>query len=174
MDSFLGSYKDGTNGTRDYHYFAFLFLVTRVAISVEYAVTYFNFHIAVLLTCSLLATLVAVAQPYKKKYASLNHLDPLMILFLVFWLSFFTCIHLAVGKHQRFQYTALPICFLSLSFPVVFIVAYWLIRITKQWYPSWKCSTHTDDDSWYQRPSFPYTPRQRSYGAIDKVLHGTA
>ena len=173
MDSFLGSYKDGTNGTRDYRYFGFLFLITRVVISVEYAFTYFNFHIAVLLTCSLLATSVAVVQPYNKKYTSFNRLDPLMILFLVFWLAFFTCIHLAAGKHRVFQYRALPICFLSLSLPIVFIITYWLIKITKKWYPSWKCSTHNDDDCWYQRPGFPYTPQQRSYGATDKLLCDT-
>ena len=173
MDSFLGSYKDGTNGTRDCRYFAFLFLITRIAITLEYVLAYFNFHIAVLLTCCLLATLIAVAQPYNKKYASFNRFDPLMILFLVFWLAFFTCIHLAAGKHRVFQYTALPLCLLSLVLPIVFIVAYWLIKLAKKWYPSWKYSAYTDDDCWHQRPSYPYVPQQRSYGATDNILHNT-
>ena len=174
MDSFLGSYKDGTtSGTRDCRYFAFLFLFTRVVISLEYSTVFFNFHIAVLLTCSFLATMIAVAQPYNKKYDSFNRLDPLIILSLVFWLAFYTCIHLAAGDHQRYQYIALPMCFVSLSLPIVFMVAYWLIKITKKWCRSCKYRTHTDDDHWHQRPSSPYTAQYRSYGAVDSMLHDT-
>ena len=174
MDSFLGSYKDGMNGTRDYRYFASLFLIARVAISVEYAVAYFNFHIAVLLTCSILATMIAVAQPYNNKYAIFNRLDPLMILILVIWLAFFMCIRAAAGKHVVFQYTALPMCFISLILPMVFVLSYWLIKIAKKWYPCWICKKHSDDECWYQRPSYPYTPQRGSYGAVDNVLHDNA
>ena len=174
MDSFLGSYKDGTtNGTQDCRYFAFLFLIARVAISLEYTFVYFNFHIAVLLTCSFLAAMIAVAQPYNKKYASFNRLDPLLILCLVFWLAFFTCIHLAAGNHQRYRYTALPICFISLSLPIVFMVVYWLIKITKKWCPNCRYSTHADDHHWHQRPGSLYTPQHRSYGTVDNMLHNT-
>ena len=176
MESFLGSYTNGTNGTRDCRYFAFLFLIVRVTISVEYAVVYinFNFQIAVLLTCSLLAIVVAVAQPYNKKYAFFNRLDPLMIFFLVVWLTCFLCMQVTLGKYQRYQYRAVTIlCLLSLGLPIVVMISYWLIRTTKKWYPSWKCSTHTDDDRWHQRPSSPYTPLYRPYGAIDNVVRDT-
>ena len=166
MDSFLGSYKDGTDGTRDCRYFASLFLLARIAISIEYAVTYFSFHIAVLLTCSILATSIAVAQPYNKKYAIFNHLDPLMILILIIWLTFFMCIRAVAGKHVVFQYTALPICFISLILPMVFVLSYWLIKIAKKWYPRWICKEHTDDECWYQRPSYPYTPQHASYSVL--------
>ncbi len=175
MDSFLGSYKDGTNGTRDYRYFASIFLLFRIAISVVYALSYFSFLTGVLLTCSVLATLIAVAQPYNKKYASFNRFDPLMILFLVIWFAFFTCIHLTAGKHTIVQYTALPIGFLSLILPMVLVLSNWLLKIAKKWYWRWICKTqcHTDDDSWYHRPGCPYIPQHRSYGAVDKLLNDT-
>ena len=118
---------------------------------------------------TFLATMIAVAQPYNKKYDSFNRLDPLIILSLVFWLAFYTCIHLAAGDHQRYQYIALPMCFVSLSLPIVFMVAYWLIKITKKWCRSCKYRTHTDDDHWHQRPSSPYTPQHSLYGAVDIV-----
>ena len=176
MDSFLGSFKDGTSGTRDYRYFAFIFLLTRIAICVQYVATYFHYHTAVLLTCSILAIMIAVAQPYNKKYAIFNRLDPLMILFLIIWLTSFTSIHRAADKHVKFQRTALPLCFLSLILPVALIIAYWLLKIAKKWHQRWICKTqcHTDDDSWYQRSGHPYTPQHGSYGAIDNALCNTA
>ena len=173
MDSFLGSYKDGTNGTHDYRYFASIFLLFRIAISIEYGLSYFNFLTGVLLTCSLLATLIAVAQPYNKKYATFNRFDPLMILFLVFWLAFFMCIHLTAGKHSGVQYYVLPIGFLSLILPMGLVLSNWLLKIAKKWYRRWiyKTQCHTDDDSWYQRPGCPYTPQHRSYGAVEQLLN---
>ena len=176
MDSFLGSYKDGTNGTWDCRHFAFAFLLTRIAICVQYVATYFHYHMAVLLTCSIFGASIAVAQPYNKKYAIFNRLDPLMILFLIIWVVSFTYIHEAAGKHVQFQHTALPLCFLSLVLPMALIIAYWLLKTAKKWYQQWICEMqcHTDDSSWYQRPSHPYTPQHKSYGATDSTLRDTA
>ncbi len=177
MDSFLGSFKDGTSGTRDYRYFASIFLLFRIAISIEYALLYYSFLLAVLLTCSLLATLIAIAQPYVKKYDSFNRLEPLMILFLIMWLIFFISIHLTAGKHAVVQYTVLPVGLLSLIFPMILVISSQLLKIGKKLYRRWVCRTqcHTDDESWYERPSQPYTPQHRpSYGAIEKPLNDSA
>ena len=178
MDSFLGSFKDGTSGTRDYRYFASIFLLFRIAISIEYTLLYLSFLSAVLLTCSLLATLIAIAQPYAKKYATFNRVDPLMILFLVTWLAFFTHIHQIAGKHAVVQYTVLPVGFLALTFPMILVISNWLLKLGKKLYQRWVCRTQchsTDDESWYNRPSHPYTPQHKpSYGAIENPLKDNA
>ena len=177
MDSFLGSFKDGTDGTRDYRYFASIFLLFRIAISIEYGLLYFSFHTGVLLTCALLGTLIAITQPYVKKYAYFNRLDPLMILFLVFWLTFFMTIHLTAAKHTVVQYTALPVGFLSLILPMVLVLSNRLLKVGRKWYRHWiyERQCHTDDESWYERPSNPYTPQhQSSYGAVEKLLSDNA
>ena len=178
MDSFLGSYKDGTNGTRDYRYFAFIFLFFRITISVEYAISYFNFLLTLLLTCSILVTLIAIAQPYVKKYSLFNRLDPLMILFLIIWLVFFSSIHFTSGRHTVIQYTVLPLGFLSLIFPMILVVSNRLFKRTKKLYQRWVCRTQcqgSDDESWYNRPSHPYTPQHKpSYGTIENPLKNNA
>ena len=127
MDSFHGCYKNGTDGTRDCRSFASIFLFARIAVCFEYALTNFNYHTTVLITCTSLAVLIAVVHPYNKQNTIFNHLDPLMILFLVVWLVFFHDARQAAGTHLRFQYTTLPLCYVVLILPVLFIVGYWLM-----------------------------------------------
>ena len=177
MDSFLGCYKDKTNGTNnwDCRYFAFIFLGARIAISVEYTLTYFNYHLCVVIVCTFLLVMIAVFQPYKEKYSVYNRFDPIMILFLIIWLVLFGNIHMAAGSHVNFQHTVVPICCISLILPMAFIFGYWSFRITKKWYPNWISKTRRSSEScWHERPGCPYNPHQRSYGAINNILSNDA
>ena len=67
-DSFHGCYKDGTNGTRDYRWFAGLHLLLRFAIVlVYYAANYQKIVITLMaITISFYMAILAVCQPYKK------------------------------------------------------------------------------------------------------------
>lgn len=173
MDSFHGCYKNGTNGTRDCRSFASVFLLARIAISVEYAVTLFNYHAAVLVTCTCLAVMIAVVHPYNKKNNIYNHLDPLMILFLIIWLSIFRDTRQAAGKHLTFQHSALPLCYVSLIFPLVLVSIYWLQKIVKsicsnlklkfcRVKPSDDLDDDLDDDLLEQRSLSPYMSSSKS------------
>ena len=81
MDSFHGCYKNGTEGTRDCRYFASVFLIFRIAISVVYASSTMSYHATVLGICILLVIAIAVVHPYNKQNDIFNRLDPLMIFF---------------------------------------------------------------------------------------------
>ncbi len=66
VESFQGCYKDGTNGTRDYRYFAGLYFIFRIIALLLFstAVPYFTVAVSALLYWSI-ALLFALVQPYK-------------------------------------------------------------------------------------------------------------
>lgn len=157
MDSFHGCYKNGTDGVRDCRSFAALFLFTRIVISLEYTLTNFEYHNAVLITCTVLAVLIAVVHPYNKQNAIFNHLDPLMILFLIMWLAIFHSAHQAAGKHVEFQHVNLSMCYFVLVLPILFIIAYRLRHIfKKKHFQCWLHKSHSDEDLLEQRSHSPY------------------
>ena len=83
-DSFQGYYKDGTNGTRDYRWFAGLHLILRFILVLFYDVAYY-YRITINLmtmTTTFYMVLLAVCQPYKKHLHF--KLDMLLLLGLVF------------------------------------------------------------------------------------------
>ena len=164
MGSFHGCYKNGTDGMRDYRSFAAFFLFTRIAISLEYAFTNFEYHTIVLITCTVLAVMIAVAHPYNKQNAIFNHLDPLMILFLIVWLAIFHNTRQAAGKHLQFQRISLPMCYIVLVLPILSIIVYWLWSIfKKKQFQCWLRKSHSDEDLLEQRSHSPYV----SQGSTD-------
>ena len=67
MDTFQGSFKDGTNGTRDWRYFAAVYLIVRVALYISLGVSIVTFNISMITGVLLLfALLLVMFQPYKK------------------------------------------------------------------------------------------------------------
>ena len=82
MDTFQGSYKDGTNETRDCRYFAAIYLMTRVVLylSVEISIVTFNTSTisGVLL---VVIVLLAVFHPYKESLY--NRLDICLLVTLM-------------------------------------------------------------------------------------------
>ena len=66
-DAFHGCYKNGTNGTRDYRWFAGLHLLMRFVLVVSYDLTLYNAVFGVFMPLCILFYMVALAilQPYK-------------------------------------------------------------------------------------------------------------
>ena len=58
MDSFQGSFKDGTNGTRDCRYFAAVYLIVRVALYISLGVSIVTFNISMIIGVLLLFALL--------------------------------------------------------------------------------------------------------------------
>ena len=73
MDSFQGHYKNGTNGTRDFHYFSALYLLLRALV---YASTVLAFQILsyafTIMFLIAFAVVVSLVQPYKSYSYTLN------------------------------------------------------------------------------------------------------
>ena len=66
MDSFQGSFKNGTNGTRDCRYFAAIYLIARIVIHLGFIVTYNTFSTFVQTSLLLIMiVLLTCFQPYK-------------------------------------------------------------------------------------------------------------
>ena len=99
MDAFQGCYKDGTNGTRDCRCFAAIYLITRTAIHLSFAVSSVLFtnsiFIAVLATVVLL---LSVFHPYKVKcYTQLD------IFFFLIMLVFITSSYIFQDSVTNFK-----------------------------------------------------------------------
>ena len=86
MDTFQGSYKDGTNRSRDCRYFAALYLILRVAVHLSLiysSITYTNAATSAVLAIMIL--LLSGFQPYKAKLH--NQLDILFLTFIIVFMS---------------------------------------------------------------------------------------
>ena len=90
MDTFQGSFKDGTNGTRDCRYFAAVYLIVRVALYISLGISIVTFNITLINGVLLLfCWLLVIFQPYKKSLY--NKIDislvyTMMVIFSSAWL----------------------------------------------------------------------------------------
>ena len=125
-DAFQGTYKNGTEGTCDYRYFAALYLALRIVVYFSYAlVLSANFFlIAALVLIGLVVTL-AIAQPHKVAFQ--NTTDIILILILAMW-----CMTLRLSVLTDFLYLVriyLAITLLLSILPLVYIsgvLLYWI------------------------------------------------
>ena len=68
MDSFQGSFKNGTNGTRDCRYFAAIYLIARLVMHLGFIITNNTFSTFVQISLLLIMiVLLTCFQPYKKQ-----------------------------------------------------------------------------------------------------------
>ena len=90
MDTFRGSFKDGTNGTRDCRYFAAVYLIVRVALYISLGMSIVTFIITIIIGVLLLFFwLLVMFHPYKKSLY--NKIDislvfTMMVIFSSAWL----------------------------------------------------------------------------------------
>ena len=130
-DSFQGCYKDGTNGTRDYRWFAGLHLLLRFIVVFFYEVSNYYRVNAVLMVISiaLYMGLLAVFHPYKKH----QHLrfDMLLLFGLLLWC---TALQVSVMQFDSFDTYdfGMHLCLLVLAalIPSVFfagIILQWIL-----------------------------------------------
>ena len=67
MDTFQGSFKDGTNGTRDCRYFAAVYLMTRVLLYLSLGISIVTFNNSTINSVfPAVVVLLAMFQPYKE------------------------------------------------------------------------------------------------------------
>ena len=86
MDIFQGSFKDGTNGTRDCRYFAAIYLIIRVVLYLSVGISIVTFNTSMISGVLLVVVvLLAMFQPYKELLY--NRLD---ICLLVTLMGFFS------------------------------------------------------------------------------------
>ena len=127
-DSFQGCYKDGTNGTRDYRWFAGLHLVLRFILVILYDVAYYQ-RITINLmtmTTTFYMLLLAVCQPYKK-YLHFK-LDMLLLFGLLFWSV--SLVH-DIGTSDFGSIFHLSVLVLATAIPFLYFIGlllYWVVQ----------------------------------------------
>ena len=134
-DSFQGCYKDGTNGTRDYRWFAGLHLLLRFIIIFFFDIS--NYHkeatLFITFTIALYMVLVASLQPYKKHL----HLkiDMMLLLGLLLWCSALLVNALEYGPYHLFDLVMhLILLTLATLIPFVYIIGvilHWVLVVKK-------------------------------------------
>ena len=115
-DIFHGCYKNGTNGTCDYRYFAGFYLIFRIVFILGFM---FYTHIHILVIGSILGTVVslsfALLRPYRNSW--FNILDCCYFAILALWLQLF------VYKHYVFDVPEIVFGGL-ISIPLLYFIVY--------------------------------------------------
>ena len=124
-DAFQGCYKNGTNGTRDYRYFAGLYLLFRVVLLVGFIVQSGTFRWLILIPFpAVISLLFASFRPYKNIY--FNIIDCLV--FALVALSTF----LIMYTYTTHVYYYIPLLYVVLFAPFLYFVSFILYKILSQ------------------------------------------
>ena len=121
MDVFQGSYKNGTNGTRDCRWFAALYLMLRITFFVVYASIPTQFAICPAILISFVPVfLTAIFHPHKSP--SHNATDIFLLLVLISSGISIMSIDLANYKAVSSQRTARVLTIILLSIPLLYFI----------------------------------------------------
>ena len=130
IDAFQGCYKDGTDGTRDCHYFAGLYLLIRLVLFIFSAITHSAYYYAVgVLVLIGVAMLLAIFQPYKAEFRTYNAVDSVFILTLAMWYGTILCLNIAAVKVRRLLKTSAIVSFLVATLPLLYfgvVTLHWI------------------------------------------------
>ena len=121
-DAFQGCYKNGTNGTRDYRYFAGLYLLFRAVLLVGFISLnkYMTLWLVIVLIPVVVSLLFAHFRPYKNDYFNIiNSLD-----FAIFALSTFMIMYSVYIK-----YIPIQLLYLTLLLPLLYFISFILYKI---------------------------------------------
>ena len=125
MDSFQGSFKDGTNGTRDCRYFAAIYLIARIVIHVGFIITNNTFSTFIQTSLLLLMILLLCCfQPYKKQiYTKVDtfFLIGLCLMINTSWQFRGKTVHALSTKINRLG--VIPMC-VPIIYPLCLVVVY--------------------------------------------------
>ena len=141
VDAFQGCYKDGTDGTRDYRYFAALQLVLRLLLSVIF---YTTEDITVTLLFSVVAlslyiTLFVIVQPYKVRVHNKTEVALLMTLLFSIFTSY---------SNSLVAYMYAPYMFaLCTGGPLLYLVIWSAVRIKHIITHHTWCRQHTQESN---------------------------
>ena len=136
MDAFQGSYRNGTNGTRDCRHLSAAYLFVRImvfviaAVSLGYSVVTFSFLAGVLF--SLFAILIAITQPYK---SSIYNIIDTVLIFAIAIFYFSAAGHRLAhsGDHIVHNLTGIMQFTFSLIPFVYIIIVIIKSKIPRQW-----------------------------------------
>ena len=131
LDSFQGCFKDGTNGTRDYRYFAGIYFLIRTMLFASYAFsdTWFQHYVFQQQVCTVSILLFAIIRPYKNNFY--NGLDATMlgILATINGLSMYNMHNASQGYDP--QYWAFILQFILIYCPLFYLIGYLIWKILK-------------------------------------------
>ena len=89
-DTFNGYYKNGTEGTRDYRYFAGLYLTFRIVLLLTLLAVIIPYYwMLLMICCAVMSLLFAILRPYKNNW--INVWDSVVFALLAFsllWLMY--------------------------------------------------------------------------------------
>ena len=129
MDALQGCYKDGTNGTQDFRYFAALYFIVKLLFLTVRLVAAYEWHLNIQVAI-FVATAIAVAicKPYKKNVY--NILDVFMLLLLALAFHLFTIVvtqSKLTGVIPRCLFAAMMIVGVLPLFYIIFLLSYQLV-----------------------------------------------
>ena len=128
VDVFQGHYKDGTDNSKDFRYFAGIFLVVRVVAIIQFPLLNFFSMVTIGMSMTVLTLSVAIIHPQRCHTRYI--LDSMYLSF--FSIIMFSFIGSAIQTHTHASRKLLHIFYaLSLPLPLVYstlIVLYWIIR----------------------------------------------
>ncbi len=136
MDSFQGGYKNGTEpGTRDYRWFAALFLSYRLIFFLLYSITLSATFFSIAAIAQLiLALLVQNLQPFRSGYSMLN--STFLIVLTMFSISL-AGLDTAYIKDHRYIILFYVVAIIIVSFPLLYVplmIIHWLFLRRKYCY----------------------------------------
>ena len=129
IDAFQGSYKDGTNGTRNCRYFAAAFFLVRILLYIIFAFkpTELFYGTALLVVIPLVMAIV-ILQPYKLRFSTYNAVDSVLLLLLASLFVTFLCFVMSGLEDRKWQQ-----CFAILSFIVGVLPLFYISFVTLHW-----------------------------------------
>ena len=122
-DAFQGCYKNGTNGTRDYRYFAGLYLLFRIVLLAAF-ITRFSYMWLTLIPFSVVASLLfAYFRPYKNEYFNIIDCLAFALVALTIYLLGFTI---------RIKAFPVQLPYVFGSIPFLYFISFILYKILSQ------------------------------------------
>ena len=125
IDLYAGCFKDGTEpGTRDYRYFAALFLCLRIVLYLIYELTLCAYFYGLsLLIIAVYTVAIIVTKPYKSIYNKYNTITAMMFMIIIMILSAILCIDLAaIKKLHHFVTFSIVTLAVMISLPQLYII----------------------------------------------------
>ena len=128
MDVIQGSYKDGTNGTRDCRWFSALYLILRIAFFVVLASIPTEFTIVVMILLNFVPVfLTAIFHPHKSPYH--NASDVFLLLVLSFIGISVMSIDIADFRAVRYRRTSYVLTIFFIFIPLLYFIAISLYKL---------------------------------------------
>ena len=130
-DAFQGCYKNGTNGTRDYRYFAGFYLLFQVVLLVAFISTAADYlWLIIILFAVVISLLFAFFRPYKNNYFNIIDSSGFALLAISFFLMMYA-IHIS--------YIPFELLYVVLLIPFLYFIAFTSFKVISRVRPLHTC-----------------------------------